>query len=147
MQTHKVTSRLYVGSQMTPEMQRWCRSEGITDVINVAQELVDPSFPEGIVIHTLKIGTFDDGKPKNKLWFSPLLTHGLNILGSPQTKLLIHCKAGHNRSPSAAYLCLRGLGLPQILSRSLLPDHTDPKYGPDVDRYLQNANLPSLSRR
>ena len=55
-------------------------------------------------------GTDDDGEPKSPSWFGRIVRFALDALRDPDARVYLHCAAGINRGPSAAYVVLRALG-------------------------------------
>lgn len=135
-----VTQRLFVGSKLDATFVQKARSEGITHVLNVAQELFDDRMEPQYPAQYQKIGVFDTALPPNNEWFAKVLSTSLEILADPASHLLIHCHAARHRSISAAYLVLRGFGMKPMDARRLLPAGIDPKYGPAADQYLLTVN-------
>lgn len=141
MEPQKVTERLFVSHRITPQIVQWCRTNHVTDVMNVAQELDDTRTLDPAEFRLHKIGLLDTGAPLPVQSLSQILSTGLRILSHPEDKLLVHCVAGKNRSPSACYLLLRGFGIPPLLSKTLIPGGSAPKYAGDVDNFLLRQKI------
>ena len=103
MDIHAVTPKIFVSGRQplsaTAAMQRL----GITSVLNLTIRH-DPNWP----FQTMEDGTPDDGLPKAASWFGKGI--GFVLRAQHAGKVLIHCEAGVNRSPSMAYAVLRAMG-------------------------------------
>ena len=101
---------------------------GITAILNLTIK-PDPKWS----FVTMNDGEPDDGLPKPPEWFH----RGLNFFrsASKHGRVLIHCEAGVNRSPSMAYFSLRSEGLPaQEALHKLGTDRV--RYQDDAERAL-----------
>lgn len=108
-----VTSRLATGGAIRSEEDvQILIATGITHIINCRTEFNEirhlVNFP---TITYLWKGIDDDGEAKPVAWFKDCIEFGLAALSQPGNKLYVHCQAGINRGPSAAYAILRALGL------------------------------------
>jgi hypothetical protein len=83
----------------------------ITHVVTVAVELEDETreLLAGRVVHLIN-GVPDDGCRKSPGWYERTITFALEALRDTNARILLHCGAGMNRGPSAAYAVLRALG-------------------------------------
>ncbi len=108
-----VTARVATGGGLWDEADaRAVLDAGITHVVTAARELEDDvrRLLAGRA-HHLANGTWDDGTAKRTAWFARSITFSLRALDAdPNARVLLHCGAGINRGPSAAYAVLRALG-------------------------------------
>jgi dual specificity phosphatase 3 len=108
-----VTPRVATGGALWDEADaRAVLDAGITHVVTAARELEDDvrRLLAGRAVH-LANGTWDDGTAKRTAWFARSITFSIRALeGDPNARVLLHCGAGINRGPSAAYAVLRALG-------------------------------------
>lgn len=122
-------------------------AEGFTHIIDCRASIGDlagmarvPGFAN-ISYHYL--GTRDDGATKGAEWFGPLVQTGLAILADPTARLLMHCAAGYNRGPSAAYALLRMLGysMEECFSLIMAKRSVGLRYAVDAEIFLQANGL------
>jgi len=95
----KINDWLYLGSKKDAANVEWLAMNGITNVLNVAAELNDMTYPSHIDV--MKIPLLDT--PDEKI--GELLDTGYSYLclvrDSPKKKkVLVHCMAGISRSPT-----------------------------------------------
>jgi hypothetical protein len=108
----RVTDRIYTGGGIwsTQDVDRLV-AVGVTHVVCAAEELDELSVRlAGDRLAVLPNGTDDDGMPKSPSWFGRIVSFALDALRDPDAKVYLHCAAGINRGPSAAYVVLRALG-------------------------------------
>ena len=108
----RVTDRIYTGGGIwsVRDVDRLV-AVGITHVVCAAEELEELSVRlAGARLAVLPNGTDDDGLPKSPSWFGRIVSFALDALRDPGAKVYLHCAAGINRGPSAAYVVLRALG-------------------------------------
>jgi hypothetical protein len=141
MTPYPVTSRLYVGPQLSHSVLQICRWDGITHILNVADELPPDPGPDDDAYVCLKIGVKDHPSLITDIWLLSVLETGLSLLGQPRNRLYIHCHRGKNRAPSAAYLLLRGLGFHRASAAAFLPEKTAPRYANQVEAFLRNYEI------
>jgi predicted protein tyrosine phosphatase len=108
----RVTDRIYTGGGIwsARDVDRLV-AIGVTHVVCAAEELEELSVRlAGDRLAVLPNGTDDDGLPKSPSWFGRIVRFALDALRDPDAKVYLHCAAGINRGPSAAYVVLRALG-------------------------------------
>ena len=108
----RVTDRIYTGGGIwsARDVDRLV-AIGVTHVVCAAEELEELSVHlAGDRLAVLPNGTDDDGLPKSPSWFGRIVRFALDALRDPDAKVYLHCAAGINRGPSAAYVVLRALG-------------------------------------
>ena len=121
--------RLWFGKYPTDEEVTILEAEGFTHIINLCthEEIIWISY----VTHCLVINyPFEDGwsqKPRQEIlggnfstWtgFLPFITTLIKLVDSVDTKVYIHCKGGHGRSPMfCAIICgvIEGLDATTVL--------------------------------
>jgi len=111
-----VTERLAVGSRpRTIDDVQSLAAAGITHILNVCDvddaPTIAPAAWSDLKIEAYRFNpTVDDGEPKPVSWFADSLAFINPFLGSYNTRWLIHCYDGVDRSASTAYASLRALG-------------------------------------
>ncbi|GAC1521760.1 MAG: hypothetical protein NVS3B1_06390 [Marmoricola sp.] len=83
---------------------------GITAVVDCRAETDDAPFLVGSGLAYLWNPTQDDGQHKSPDWFAKTLSFALPLIAQPHQVVNLHCAAGVNRGPSAAYAVMRALG-------------------------------------
>ena len=112
--------------------------QGITAVLNLTIRH-DPNWP----FPTFQDGTPDDGQHKTSAWFGPGITRALHVMHNGG-KILVHCEAGVNRSPSMAYAILRAMGRsPGEATHLVLKaiPKANLRYAADAEEALQDLKL------
>lgn len=103
-QIHWVTDKIAVSGRQSKTAMSEMQRMGITSVLNLTTK-PDPNWP----FQTLDDGTPDDGQHKTSAWFGKGIAY---VLRAQHTgKVLVHCEAGVNRSPSMVYAILRAQGM------------------------------------
>lgn len=130
-----VTPRLAVSGRQPKSAEHLLQGAGITGILNLTIK-PDPKWS----IQTLDDGEPDDGQPKPPQWF----TRGIHFADAVMAhgKILIHCEAGVNRSPSMAYAVLRSQGMSQGEATNKIFDTCNirqVRYAADAERALGNG--------
>lgn len=115
------------------------KAHGITHVVNAR---IRPDKVKGVI--TLHNPTEDDKQPKGKDYWARTVTFALQCLEDPNTKLLVHCKAGVNRSAGHAYAILRALGYGAEEAWEMLKKarpQVKPRYVEDVENSLFRKSM------
>lgn len=106
-----ITDRIAVGSGVDSRDGVCGRAhDGITHVIDCRVSAWAERHYRGSGVEFFHNPTHDDGSEQPAEWFHRGINYALGVLAKPGTKLLIHCAAGINRSPSLTYAVLRALG-------------------------------------
>lgn len=115
-----ISQRVAVGAMienMSQSFYLW--HHGITHILNVATT----DSKEHINLQLVKyhhLGQPDNGEPKPWHWFKFGVEWCLDALREPGNRIYIHCRAGHERSPSMALAVLLALGIPYNLAVEMI---------------------------
>lgn len=88
------------------------RDAGITGVVDCRGEWSDQSLVGRVTpqVAYRHVGINDDGTRRPNDWFDTGTSAALELLGSTDGRVLVHCHMGINRCPSMAYAVLLTLG-------------------------------------
>ncbi|MDA8438987.1 MAG: dual specificity protein phosphatase [Propionibacterium sp.] len=121
-----VTDRLLVGGDLDgidPDLARAQLDElvgnGVTHILDTRQEWSDEEYVahHAPTVGYLHLGVDDDGGTLPDVWFDEATAWLDGVLAEPDTRALVHCHMGVNRSPSLvfAYLLHTGHGVRESL--------------------------------
>ena len=137
MDIHWVTDKIAVSGRQPKSAMQEMQRMGIKSVLNLTIRH-DPNWP----FQTTEDGLPDDGLPKPSAWFGKGI--GFVLRAQHQGKVLIHCEAGVNRSPSMAYAVLRAMGRSPIEAADLVlraVPRANLRYQQDAESALHDLRL------
>lgn len=132
-----VTKRIAVGAGIySVEQVRALENVGITHVLDCRTSNSFPEIYQGSPIWWVHHPVADDGKPRPTTWYQYGLSYAYRWLNdNKQARLLVHCTAGYNRSPSLVYAILRAQGLYPAQAESMIKEARSRA----TDRYFEDA--------
>ena len=164
-----ITNRIAIGSEPSAADVRVMRQQGITDVLdlrgeptaNGPAERPEPQLYMGSGIAYHYVPMRDRGAPApgsaDDLAFRRAYEHGVSVIqyamSDPSRRILVHCAAGENRSPSMVYAYLRSAGMSPTDAQDMIVAHrtvATNQYTATAERavpYLPKPPPPVLVRR
>ncbi len=95
----------------------WCDA-GITGIVDCRGEWSDERLVARVApqVEYRHVGIDDDGTRRPNDWFDTGTSAVLELLGSTDGRVLVHCHMGVNRGPSMAYAVLLTLGWDHLVA-------------------------------
>lgn len=116
---YAVTTALRVGPFVSPARVAELREAGITDVLNVSDSKNWPEI-ESAGFHSVHWIPIADCVPIDPELVSEAMTCLDQLFREPQRRVLVHCLAGQNRSPTIIWLYLRSLGVNAEVAKTMI---------------------------
>ncbi|MCX4971117.1 hypothetical protein OHA98_41670 [Streptomyces sp. NBC_00654] len=151
LDAHPVTTWLLLGA--APDSTRAVGellNRGVTHVLDCRTPR--PMPPPAAICPSLvwcSASTKDDGASRGTDWYSACVAFAERAAREDNARLYVHCTAGANRSPAAAYAILRSRGWAASTARDrILTRRTQarPRYFEDAEQCLAELGLTDQER-